>query len=540
MRPLAALLLCLACGLGQFALAADEAKPAAPVQAAATETYDEASVRVLNREIVILRAPLFGVDPVDRARRTERRINQLLDQGGPGEITLMRQPQGNVLLIDDSLAIALTPQDADALQGETIEQLTERTQRALARAIAETKEARDHGRILRALWQSALVTVVFGLLLWLIWRGRRALAARTARMLQARTAGTPLQYMWVHTLARWLLHIVIWPVLVFLTYEWLTFVLTRFPQTRAWGEALGAYVVGVFADFGASVIEALPDLAIAIVIFLLARGVIAALRPMFDRVSWGYGENKWLDRDTAIPTRRLVSIGIWLFAIAMAYPYLPGAESAAFKGISVLVGVMVTLGGSNLIGQGASGLILMYSRTLRVGEYVRINDQEGTVIEMGAFTTKIRTGLGEEISVPNALVLGTTTKNYSRAVKGDGYVVDTTVTIGYDTPWRQVEAMLTEAAKRTPGVLEEPPPTVFQTALSDFYIEYRLVCQAVPEEPRPRAEVLHALHANILDVFNEQGVQIMSPHYLGDPARPKIVTGQRPPDPASKPDDVKS
>jgi len=211
----------------------------------------------------------------------------------------------------------------------------------------------------------------------------------------------------------------------------------------------------------------------------------------------------------------------------MAYPYLPGSDSDAFKGVSVLVGVMITLGGSSLIGQGASGLILMYSRTLRVGEYVRISDQEGTVTEMGAFTTKIRTGLGEEVTVPNAVVLGTTTKNYSRAVKGAGYVLDTVVTIGYDTPWRQVQSLLLAAASRTEGVLPDPEPRVFQTALSDFYVEYRLVTQAVPELPRPRAEVLSALHANVLDVFNEAGVQIMSPHYLADPAEPKVAPPAR-------------
>ena len=165
-------------------------------------------------------------------------------------------------------------------------------------------------------------------------------------------------------------------------------------------------------------------------------------------------------------------------------------------------------------------------RHLRIGEYVRVADHEGTVTEMGAFTTRIRTGLGEELTLPNALVLGTVTKNYSRAVQGRGYVVDTVLTIGYDTPWRQVEAMLVEAAKRTPGVLAHPAPLVFQTALSDFYPEYRLVCQASPKEPRPRAVVLSVLHSHIQDVFNEYGVQIMSPHYRSDPAEAKVVPQQ--------------
>jgi len=139
----------------------------------------------------------------------------------------------------------------------------------------------------------------------------------------------------------------------------------------------------------------------------------------------------------------------------------------------------------------------------------------------------IRPALVEEITLPNSLIGGSATKNYSRAVKGAGYVVDTVVTIGYDTPWRQVHAMLIEAAHRTPGVLTDPAPTVFQTALSDFYPEYRLVCQAIPQEPRPRAEVLANLHANIQDVFNEYGVQIMSPHYVLDPQEAKVVPPAR-------------
>ena len=222
-------------------------------------------------------------------------------------------------------------------------------------------------------------------------------------------------------------------------------------------------------------------------------------------------------------TRRLVSIGIWLFALAMAYPYLPGAQTEAFKGLSVLLGLMVSLGASSVVGQGAAGLILIYTRTIRPGEYVRVGEHEGTVTVLGMFTTRIRTGLGEELTLPNSLITGSVTKNYSRAVQGQGFIVDTTVTIGYDTPWRQVEAMLVEAARRTPGILETPAPHVFQTALSDFYPEYRLVAQAVTEGAHPRAEVMTHLHANIQDVFNEYGVQIMSPHYLGDPADAKLV-----------------
>jgi small-conductance mechanosensitive channel len=168
-------------------------------------------------------------------------------------------------------------------------------------------------------------------------------------------------------------------------------------------------------------------------------------------------------------------------------------------------------------------MILMYTRTFKRGDYVRIGDNEGTVTELGMFSTRIRTGLGEEITLSNSTVIASTTKNYSRAVQGTGYVLDTVVTIGYGTPWRQVEAMLLEAARRTDDVAADPAPVVRQTALSDYYVEYRLIAYTPLEHPAPRAEVLSRLHGNIQDVFNEHGVQIMSPHYMSDPKEPHVV-----------------
>jgi small-conductance mechanosensitive channel len=145
---------------------------------------------------------------------------------------------------------------------------------------------------------------------------------------------------------------------------------------------------------------------------------------------------------------------------------------------------------------------------------------------LGMFVTRIRTGLGEEITLPNSAIMAATTKNYSRAVPGTGYVVDTVVTIGYSTPWRQVEAMLKEAAHRTADIVRDPEPIVRQTALSDFYIEYRLAAYTPVESPARRIDVLNRLHGNIQDVFNEYGVQIMSPHYMMDPRAPQVVAKQ--------------
>jgi small-conductance mechanosensitive channel len=169
--------------------------------------------------------------------------------------------------------------------------------------------------------------------------------------------------------------------------------------------------------------------------------------------------------------------------------------------------------------------MLLYSRTLRAGEWVRIGDHEGLVTGVGMFATRLRTGVGEEISLPNSVVVGTTTVNYSRLGGPNGILVETGVTIGFSEPWRQVEALLLLAAERTLSLRKDPKPFVVQKVLSDFYVEYRLY--AYTDEAAGRIRVLAALHANIQDAFNEFSVQIMSPHYLGDPARPAVVPKEK-------------
>jgi small-conductance mechanosensitive channel len=502
----------------------------AAIAAPGTEQPAEVPVVVANRPVAVLRASYLGVSPERRARRSEAILQELIDKSTLGEVKVQTVPQGHALLIDGELGLLLVTDDADPLRGQTLAQASASARTTLLQVIAETREARDTQRMLGGTGRAALATLLAATALVLIWRVRRWAVARLAALLAARgtamhVAGTPLvQTERMVSLVGFAMRALALIVATVVAYEWLSFTLSQFPYTRPWGEGLTGYLWGVAARLGKGVMGAVPDLVIAVAIFLIARTVIAMLRPFFSRVeTHGTRERSWLDADTARPTRRLFNGAVWIFALVMAYPYLPGADSEAFKGMSLLLGVMVTVGGSSVFGQAASGLVLMYSRTIRVGEYVRIDQHEGTVTELGMFTTRVRTGLGEELTLPNSLVLGLVTKNYSRAVKGPGFVLDTTVTIGYDTPWRQVEAMLVEAARRTTGVLSDPPPRVFQTALSDFYPEYRLVCQAVPGLPLARAEVLSALHANIQDVFNEYGVQIMSPHYLGDPASAKVV-----------------
>jgi len=507
---------------------------------------DEAPLVVFNRTVFVFRSEFFGQAASARAARAEITLEAILKKGGEQAVTVKDNPEGQFILVDGALVFGIAPGDVDPLTEETLPQVAARAARALEAVIAETREARNVKALLKAVGFTLLATAVLSLVLWGLTRLRRRTQAYVMTLAESkasalRISGAQLvESHYVISVLRRLMAAMYWLIVIMLAYEWLSFVFERFPYTRPWGERLNGYFVSVASDIAIAVVGAIPGLGIALTIFLIARFSVLSLGRFLERLARGSAPPTWLGTDTMPTTRRLFAIGIWLFALAMAYPYLPGSDSEAFKGLSVLVGLMVSLGASSVVGQAASGLILTYTRTLRLGEYVRIGEHEGTVTRMGAFTTAIRTGLGEELTIPNSLITGAVTKNYSRAVQGHGYIVDTTVTIGYDTPWRQVEAMLIEAARRTHGILESPTPRVFQTALSDFYPEYRLVAQAAPSEPRPRAEVLTMLHANIQDVFNKYGVQIMSPHYLGDPAQAKMVKQEDWHLPPARPDDARA
>ncbi len=540
MIAVARALAALAFAISAFAAVAADAPAAgserqeSPPPAAQQPTVrGEAPVVVFNRNVVTYRSSFLGVPPAERAENTRKRINAALESGGPGVVGVEKRPGGAAISIDGRLALIIANEDLDHLGGEVLDAAAADAKRALERVIAETREARSARLMLvAALWAGG-ATVVFAGMLWLLRRLGEALSRRVQSFVsrtveETKIAGAAiLRRDRALRIVRRLVQAGFWAIVLLLTYEWLGFVLGRFPYTRPWGERLHDFLADTATDIVLGMARAVPELLIAVAIFFIARGITAMLGNFFDRVQWGWVKLSWLDADSARPTRRLASVAVWIFALVMAYPYLPGSGTEAFKGLSVLLGLMVSIGASGVVGQAASGLILMYTRTFRPGEYVRVAEHEGTIVEMGMFTTRVRTGLGEELTLPNSLVLGGVTKNYSRAVTGHGFVLDTAVTIGYDAPWRQVHAMLIEAARRTKGVLAEPAPLVYQTALSDFYVEYRLVCQAVQAEARPRAEALSALHANVQDVFNEHGVQIMSPHYLGDPAEPKLVPKAR-------------
>jgi len=486
-------------------------------------------LKLANRTIILQYGPIAGYSAQQRVTNATKKIEEALAAEQFPVASAEEDPDGTWVLLGGKRIFLVTKIDIDERAGETTSNVAREAIKRLENAIRERREHETPRYLLIAAAISLLATLVYGTVLWLIVRGNRWLSARLSRAATAQAE--KLHLGGVHLLdsshvlliTRRMFLLLAWSIAIVLASGWLTFVLEQFPYTRPWGEKLEGSLLQMLKDVALAMINALPGLLLVVIIFLIARAVIRLAAVFFDRVGNGRIQVGWLDADTVQPTQRIFSFIVFVFALAMAYPYLPGADTEAFKGLSVLVGIMVSLGGASVIGQAFSGLILMYIKAFRRGDYVRIGDTEGTVVELGMFATRIRTGMGEEITLPNAGIMGTTTRNYSRAIVGSGYVVDTVVTIGYSTPWRQVHAMLEEAARRTTDIVKTPQPIVRQTALSDYYAEYRLIAYTPVELPVARAEVLSRLHGHIQDVFNEYGVQIMSPHYMMDPAAPQVV-----------------
>jgi len=310
-------------------------------------------------------------------------------------------------------------------------------------------------------------------------------------------------------------------ILLVLVYLWLIYSLGQYPESAAWAERLEEFLFALLLNFAMGVIGAVPGLLAVVIVFLIARWFVRLIRIVFGKVETGGLSLPWFERETARTTQTLLIIVVWLFALVAAYPYIPGSETDAFKGLSVLVGLMVTLGSTGIINQIISGLFVVYSKSVRPADYVRIGDIEGEVIDVGSLATKLRTPRQEEITIPHSVLVGTATTNYSSLAGDKGMAVTTSVTIGYDVPWRQVHALLQLGAARTQGLRRDPPPRVMQRELSDFYVQYLLLAHL--ENGQNRAAVLSELHAQIQDAFNEFGTQIMAPHFESQPEKPVFV-----------------
>ncbi|WP_455852794.1 mechanosensitive ion channel family protein [Pantoea endophytica] len=482
---------------------------------------------LLNQPVVMLQAKFGLTTPEERVQRIVTMLLTLDDNDLAQPVamhTLTRYQQSAVLFSVNGRPFMLLAQgDLDEGDDLTLAQAAERVRLRLDTLRKSLSEQYSSQYLLLSAGKSlvgALLLIAFMLfaLRSYVWL-KRIYAARRA---QRKSLIPGALRAFLGPIEVRLYAIVLTVAFLVAFYTWVSWVLRLFPWTRIWGMELGGYAVGLLQRLGLAILSALPGMLIVVVIFLITALVTRLLRLVLRRVETGQLHLPGLHPDTVGVTRKLISVVIWLFALSAAYPFLPGANSLAFKGISVFFGLMLTLGSAGVMNHAMSGLVLTYSRALRKGEIIRIADHEGVVSEVGMLATKILTRENYEVTVPNAVVVSGRIVNLSATLKGDGVNMTTSVTIGYDTPWRQVEAMLELAASRTQGINHSFTPMVRQLALQDWYVAYEL--QVRLQAGESLAGVRSTLHGHIQDVFNEFGVQIMSPNFISQPDQPVIVT----------------
>lgn len=378
-------------------------------------------------------------------------------------------------------------------------------------------------KFLFALGAALLLAATMFLLLWLVRRLNKGLETRIRSRIDSMDDKSfhliRSAHLWkvIGIVFRTLkIGIIILVIAVFLQY-----ILSLFQVTKG----IAAYTLSLFLNpiisFGKAIVSFLPSLAFLIIIYLVTRYLLKLMRLLFTGIHEGGIKIKNFDEEWSLPTFRIMRIIIIVFALVIAYPYIPGSETSAFKGLSVFFGILLSLGSSSFISNIIAGYSMTYRGAFKNGDLIKVDDHIGFVEEQRLLVTRLRSKKNEEISIPNSVLLNSNIINYSKRATDLGLILHTTVGIGYETPWRLVDAMLKEAADRTEGLLKQPAPFVLKLSLDDFAITYQI--NAYCSDASKMQSYYTLLHENILDLFNENNVQIMTPAYEGDPEIPKVV-----------------
>ena len=511
--------------------AASNAAATAPEPTADVRSIEEArssAMVVLDGHDLFRVVGVSGYPADERARGIGDRLRAFArDESRPlNELRITRQER--YTLIEAGADRIAAVHDVDALaEGINRDTLAEINLNRIQEAVQRYRAEREPAYLLRHGAYSLLATVLLLLgiagIRWGERRIKRAIERRASRLL-AHVEGKSKSLV----RAQWLgagLRTVVGTgatIMIFVAaLLYLGFVLELFPWTWPLGKRLVALFVGPLTELGQGVLEALPGIAFLVVLFVIVRALLRFIRLAFTAVQSGSVQFEGFDPDWAEPTYKIVRLLVIIFALVVAYPYVPGSESQAFKGISIMVGVMFSLGSSSIISNLIAGYAMTYRRAFRRGDMIKVGDTVGRVIDVRLQVTHVRNMRNEEIIIPNSEILGSSVVNFSSLSREQGLFLSTTVGIGYEVPWRQVESMLLLAAERTQGVRRDPAPFVLEKSLGDFCVVYELY--AAIDDPTNRLGMYAALHRSVLDVFNEYGVQIMTPAYEGDPEQPKVV-----------------
>ena len=293
----------------------------------------------------------------------------------------------------------------------------------------------------------------------------------------------------------------------------LPIIFSIFPGTKGYALQLLDYFLIPIKKIAFGVIGYIPNLISIIVIWYATKSLVRLARYVAQEIENGNLKINNFFPEWAMPTFNIVRFLLYVFMVAMIYNYLPGSDSGVFQGISVFVGLIISLGSSTLIANLMAGLVITFMRPFRVGDRIKLNDTVGDIIEKTPLVTRVKTPKNEIVTVPNSFVMSSLTTNYSSSAQEYGLIIHSDVTFGYEVPWQQVHQLLIQAALATPHIEAEPRPFVLQTKLDDWYVLYQI--NAYTRNPEKMALIYSELHQNIQDLFNEAGIEIMSPHFMG-------------------------
>ncbi len=526
MRLFVSMLLALCLWGMPLAQAQQAPEDAPPTEETAENLVFSAPVIVDGEELFLVRGS-SALPANERAESVSTRIISMAESSESSAVTIeIRDTDlGKTIFANGKMITVTTDADSEmeqmdmdvlsALHGQAIEQ-------AILLYRANRSDDARVGSVLEALVWTALFALVAGLVVKL----RNWLPDRVGKLVESRVVGVQeatndmVRGSAVAGLVQYALRMIMLLILIVLLYYYLSLVLLSFAETGPFAELLITYVTDPILGVLLGFISYLPNFVAIAVIAALTRFLIKGARLFFENVEVGAITLKNFEATWIWPTFNIIRVILVLVAIVISFPYIPGSDSAAFQGLTILVGVMVSLGSNSVIANLLAGVFVIYRRSTNIGDRIKIGEHVGDVVQIKLMETHIKSIKNELISIPNAQLLNSEVINYSSKIDGRGLLLHTTVGIGYEEPQEKIEAMLIKAAHLTAGLKKSPEPFVLWTALADYAINYQINAYTTRGSSLPK--MLSDLHRNIVTVFNENNVQIMTPSYERDPDVPKI------------------
>ena len=460
-----------------------------------------------------------GYTPLQRAEMIDAAIMQLGKRFTlhPDSVYIESSDIVTDLMYGNKVIASFTDQDG-LWEGRSREQLATDKRKIVVQKLKELKEEHSLWQLGKRILYFVLVLAGQYLLFWLTGWLFRKLKVRIQKLKDTRLKPISIQnYELLDTqrqvnLLIFLSNLLRYVIMLLQLLITVPLLFAIFPQTKGLAYQIFSYIWNPIKNILVGIVEFIPNLFAILIICFAVKYLVRLVHYLSREVEAGRLKFGGFYPDWAMPTYHIIRFLLYAFMIAMIYPYLPGAKNGVFQGISVFVGLIISLGSSTVIGNVIAGLVITYMRPFKLGDRIQLNDTTGNVIEKTPLVTRIKTPKNEVVTIPNSFIMSSHTVNYSASAREYGLIIHSEVTIGYDAPWRQVHQLLMEAALNTPGVIDDPRPFVLETSLSDWYPVYQI--NAYIREADKLAQIYSDLHQNIQDRFNEAGVEIMSPHYM--------------------------